>query len=300
LPDPFYSIRGLDDITVEYDVSMAEHTTWGVGGPARYLVTARSKPSLVRVLRVVRERELPLFIMGNGSNLLIADGGVPGVIIRLTDKLANVSVSGEQMEAGAGASISNAVTTALHASLTGFEFAFGIPGTVGGAIMTNAAAFRGSIAGVLTVVKTLTMDVEEERHVSFDAEYREPLVPPGEVVIKAKFSLSRDHEEAIKKRMDEVRSMRRETQPWGMRTAGSVFKNPPGDSAGRLIEECGLKGKGVGGARISEIHANFIINGGDATASDIKRLIDLARGEVGARFGVDMELEVQMLGLFGE
>lgn len=297
MADPLRSLLKISGSNVEREVPLSDYTTWKVGGPARFMVTARSFSALMELLRIVREENLPLFVLGNGSNILVSDGGIQGVVLRLLGDFQSISsIGGGIVKAGSGALMGAVVAKALRVSLSGLEFAFGIPGTAGGAVMTNAGAFGGSIAEVLSDVTTVTGEGEVRQYTSFWDLYRSPLVPTVEVVTGAEFQLAVDGAEKIRERVDSIRARRKREQPQGAFTAGSVFKNPPGESAGRLIEECGLKGKGIGGAKISGAHANFIINEEAATASDIKDLIDLARHEVEERFGIRLELEVQTVG----
>ena len=296
MSDIFRSLQSLKGVDAQKDVPLARHTTWKVGGPAEFLVQANDVSSLVALLKIVRAEEVPLFVLGKGSNILVSDRGLQGIAMRLGGEFTSIDVSGEALQAGGGAPLGSLVGKSLKASLEGFEFAVGIPGTVGGAVMTNAGAFSGSIAEVIGEVETLTLDGEQTRHTDIENAYRSPLVSREEIVTCARFRLKNGSADRIRNMMDSAKAKRKETQPWGKSTAGSVFKNPTGDSAGRMIEECGLKGKSVGGARVSDTHANFIINDGTAKASDIKRLIDLIRGEVRVRFGLDLELEIQLVG----
>lgn len=296
MPDPLNSLLGITNADLERDVSLANYTTWRVGGPARFMLWVGSKQALVDLLRVVGEHELPLLVLGNGSNLLVSERGFDGVVLRLKGELSRVEPDGDMLLAGGGALLSSAATEAYRGSLTGLEFTFGIPGTVGGAVMMNAGAFSRSIVDVLVEVDTVATGGEELLHQRFNARYRQPLVPEDEIVTGVRFNLEGGESGLIRKLMDEVRDRRRATQPWGMSTAGSVFKNPTGGHAGQLIDQCGLKGRSIGGALVSEIHANFVINRGDARASDIKGLMELMAAEVRSRFGVELEPEVRLVG----
>lgn len=296
MTDILKSIGKLDGVKVRRAVRLADLTTWGVGGEVSFLVTVDTLSSLAEVLRESEARKIPLFVIGAGSNLLVADEGLDGALIRLSGQMSKIEASDTRVIAGGGASIGSMVTAAAEANLSGLEFAFGIPGTVGGAVIANAGAFESSIGEVISSAETITLAGKTKSYERFSDTYREPLVKRGEIVTKAVFELERESDVVIRKRMDEVRDLRRQTQPWGMRTAGSVFKNPPGQSAGKLIEESGFKGKKIGGARVSEIHANFIINEGGARASEIKSLIDMIRDKVLEDAGVELELEVRLLG----
>lgn len=299
MPGPLESLSKVKDARLELDVPFSRLTTWKAGGPARFMLRASSERAVVEILSITCEHNLPLLIIGNGSNILASDCGFEGAVLRLEGELSYVRIVGDRLESGSGAALGAAVTGATRASLSGLEFAIGIPGTVGGALMTNAGAFSGTVSGVLERARTLSRDGEMREHDRFEAVYREPLLPAGEIVMGAVFRLLADGGFEIRERVEAARLERRATQPWGEATAGSVFKNPEGDTAGRLIDSCGLKGRVVGGARVSELHANFIINTGRASASDIRDLIDLVAEEVKARFDVALELEVKLVG-FGE
>lgn len=299
MPGPLESLSKVKDARLELDVPFSRLTTWKAGGPARFMLRASTQRAVVQILYITCEHELPLLIIGNGSNILASDGGFEGVVLRLEGELSHARTVKDRLESGSGASLGTAVTKAAWASLSGLEFAIGIPGTVGGALMMNAGAFSGTVAGVLESARTLTLDGEMREHDRFEAVYREPLLPAGEIVMSAAFRLLVASGSEISRRVKATRLERRAKQPWGEATAGSVFKNPEGDTAGRLIDSCGLKGREVGGARVSELHANFIINTGRASASDIRALIDIVAEEVKARFDVALELEVKLVG-FGE
>lgn len=289
-------LEAIGGTRVKTDVPLSRYTTWKVGGNARFLVFAENARSVRQLIEFTVEEGLPLLILGNGSNILVSDEGFPGVCLRLRGELASVVANRNTIESGAGALLSSMVTVALRSELAGIEFFFGIPGTVGGAVMTNAGAFGHSMSDVLGRVVTIDKKGEERTYGDFEARYRTALVPEGEVVLEATFPLSAGKGEEIKKRMLQYREERKASQPWGMSTAGSVFKNPPGDTAGRLIDECGLKGASIGGAKISEIHANFIINTGKASAADIKSLVDLMKSEVAERFDVVLQPEIHIIG----
>lgn len=292
-------LKGIE-LKVERDVPLRRYTTWKVGGPAELLVWVDNENRLINMLGILREFGLPYFVLGNGSNVLISDEGVKGATVRLKGELAGININENTIEAGGGALLSSIVTESYKKSLGGLEFTFGIPGTVGGAVMTNAGAFNKSISNVLSKVRTVDRAGMVKDYHKFENDYRSPLVPREETVISSWYSLKSRNNELIKKRMDDYREKRRQSQPWGMPTAGSVFKNPEGDYAGRLIEECGLKGKMVGLAKVSDIHGNFIINEGGATAGNIKSLIDLVVEEVASKFGVKLLPEVQFIGFRSE
>jgi len=300
LPDLEKLLKKIDFLSYEKSVPLSKYTTWKVGGPAEFFAMVSSEKALLELIEITVENSTPIFVIGNGSNLLVSDSGLRGVVIRLSGELARVLCGEEEVFAGGGALLSQVIVEATRSGLSGLEFAFGIPGTIGGGVMTNAGAFSGRVSDVLANIRALDMNGRTKMYESFTGRYREPLIPPDEIVIGASFKMIKDSKEKVEKRLDEVRAKRKKTQPWGMATAGSVFKNPESAFAGELIEKCGLKGKRVGGAKISETHANFIINTGDASASDIYALIELARSAVAERFGVVLELEVQLVGFSSE
>lgn len=296
MPDPLQSLLKIADLEVDSGVPLAHFTTWKVGGPARYIIKAHSDSAVGVALPIIREFRIPLLVLGHGSNILVSDHGFDGAVLRLVGGFTDMRVDGHEITAGSGASLGTIVGAAARASLAGLEFAWGIPGTVGGAVMMNAGAFGGTTASVLKRVGTVTPDAESRDYDTFDDVYRAALVPTEEIVTSTTFKLEEATAGDIRQRMDESGERRKSTQPWGQATAGSVFKNPKGLSAGRLLEECGLKGATVGGARVSEVHANFIVNQAGASAADIKALIELAAGEVKERFGVELETEVRLVG----
>ncbi|MHB8893910.1 MAG: UDP-N-acetylmuramate dehydrogenase [Candidatus Geothermincolia bacterium] len=261
-------------------VPMSGLTTWKTGGPARVLIEVSSETALKEILERLAGTGTKVLTLGNGSNVLVSDAGFDGAVLRLRDELASIDLAGEKLSAGAGAMLGAATARAARACLSGLEFALGIPGTVGGAVMSNAGTYAGSTAAVASKVTALTLSGERRIFESFDGSYRAPLVPEGLVVTAATFDMAPGEPETIRAAMDEARSRREANQPLGEATAGSVFKNPPGDSAGRLIDACGLKGRAVGAASVSRVHANFIINEGGATAADIKALMEIMASEV--------------------
>ncbi|MBU4194034.1 MAG: UDP-N-acetylmuramate dehydrogenase [Actinobacteria bacterium] len=296
MPDPFQSLLGIGDATAQRDVPLANCTTWKVGGPAMFMMRAGSRRAVSELLQVTGDLGLPLLVLGRGSNILVSDRGFAGVVLRLEGGLATAGADGDVLKAGGGALLDSVVVEAYRSLLCGLEFVFGIPGTVGGAVMMNAGAFSRSTSDVLAEARTVAPGGDERHYEAFDGKYRQPLVPEGEIVTEVAFRLSAGSAKSIRERMDESRDRRKATQPWGVSTAGSVFKNPPGAHAGKLIDECGLKGRSVGGAMVSKKHANFIINQGGASARDIKELMDLVAGEVRSRFDVQLEPEVRLVG----
>jgi UDP-N-acetylmuramate dehydrogenase len=290
------NLSRLSGVTITEDVPFSEITTWKVGGPARLLVDVESAPALKGILLRLADPAVRLMVLGNGSDVLVSDEGFDGVVLRLRGDLSAVAVDGDILKAGAGAMLGSATVLAGRESLSGLEFALGIPGTVGGAIMTNAGAFDGDVASVVERVDALTREGETRTFTEFEGGYRMPLVPESSIVTAATLRLRKDSSDSIKSRMKDARMKREGSQPLGEATAGSVFKNPRGESAGRLIDACDLKGSSIGGAAVSRVHANFIVNEGGASAGDILKLMERITSEVESRFGVRLEPEVRLVG----
>lgn len=274
---------------------MKKHTSFKIGGPADLFVTPASEEILQRVTKLCREREVPLFVMGSGSNLLVSDDGVRGVVVH-TGGLSDLSVSGCEIICGAGVRLSQLCSAAAEQALSGLEFAWGIPGSCGGAAFMNAGAYDGEMKDV----------VLECRHVSPDGEtgslsgdalgygYRHSAyIENGCIITSARMQLTLGDQGMIRRKMDDLLARRKEKQPLEMPSAGSVFKRPPDHFAGTLIEQCGLKGLTIGGAMVSEKHAGFIVNTGDATSSDVRRLIERIKNDVFLRTGVELQCEIR-------
>jgi UDP-N-acetylmuramate dehydrogenase len=269
-----------------------------VGGPADLLVDALDVAAMKRLVRGARSAGLPLTVLGRGSNVVVADAGVRGLVI--LSRAEGCRIEGTRLIADAGLPLARAATLAQEAGLSGLEFGLAIPGTVGGAIWGNAGAHGGDIAGALESVTLLRADGSEaiEPASALALAYRDSLLKrsPGDLVLTATFGLAPADPAVIKARLDDIRRWRRDHQPLSRPSAGSMFRNPAGDSAGRLIDSCGLKGRRLGGAEISEKHANFIVNSGGASAADVRCLAELARRTVAARYGVELAYEVQFIG----
>ena len=285
---------------VRENVTLAPYTTMRTGGPAALFAEPRSAQQLAHVHQWAQEKGLPLLILGNGSNLLIADSGFDGPVIHLGRALSEVSVFANTLTAQAGASLAAAARAAAQASLTGLEFAAGIPGSIGGAVCMNAGAYGGEIAQVIVSARVLTP--EGVRTVSKDElslGYRSSAVMQnGWVVLEATFELAPGSPDEIKATMADLAARRREKQPLQYPSCGSFFKRPVGYYAGALIEQAGLKGYRVGDAQVSEMHAGFVINRGHATSSEIYRLMQEVQCRVQAQFGVTLEPEVRLIGHF--
>ena len=287
---------------VRINEPMMKHTSFRAGGAARWFAVPETAEELKAVLAACRKADTPWYVIGNGSNLLVSDKGFPGVIIS-TDKFDRLEVNGTEITVGAGVMLSKLANTAYKAGLAGLEFAAGIPGTVGGACVMNAGAYGSEMINVLKSVTVLTPEgtVETLPAEKLELGYRTSVIPKkGYLVLEAVMSLTEGNMEESKALMDDLAFRRKDKQPLEFPSAGSTFKRPAGHFAGKLIEDCGLKGFTVGGAQVSEKHAGFVINKGGATASDIYNLCKEVEKRVKAEFGVSLEMEVKLLGEFEE
>jgi UDP-N-acetylenolpyruvoylglucosamine reductase len=283
---------------IEQAVALSRFTTIGTGGPARAFARAESVDELHDALRFARERHLHVAVLGLGSNVLIADGGFGGLVLKLGGQLAQAEVRGELLVAGGGAANAVALHRARAAGLGGFEFACAIPGTAGGGVRMNAGAYGSDWAAVLERALVLNGDDGEWRTPGeLGLSYRHSALRPGEVVAQVEFRLVPRPPDEIKAVVTDLQAQRKAAQPTNKRTYGSVFKNPPHEfTAGRMLEACGLRGYRIGGAQISPRHANFIENAGDARSADALALMAEARRRAWESFGVELEHEVVLLG----
>ena len=280
---------------------MALHTTFRIGGPADLFVTPESGQAVSESIRICKETQTPYTVIGNGSNLLVCDAGYRGVIIQIGRNLNQISVNGEEIRAQAGAMLSVIAKTALAKSLTGFEFASGIPGTLGGAVVMNAGAYGGEMKDVLTEVTVLTQEGEIRTIPAEKLElgYRTSLAAKnGWIILEAVMKFQKGDAEAIRGRMEELKVQRVTKQPLDLPSAGSTFKRPEGYFVGKLIMDAGLRGFSVGGAQVSEKHCGFVVNKGGATAEDVRNLIRAVQKKVQEDTGVLLEPEVKFLGKF--
>ena len=281
------------------DEPMSRHTTFRVGGPADFFVTPKAKEEVRDVIRICKEAGMPYYIIGNGSNLLVSDAGYRGVIVQIYKEMNEVKVEGDLVKAQAGALLSGIAAKALGAELSGFEFASGIPGTIGGACVMNAGAYGGEMKDVLESVTVLTGEgkiIELGRN-ELELGYRTSVIAKkGYIVLGAVLKLERGDGEKIKTYMDELKEKRVTKQPLEYPSAGSTFKRPEGYFAGKLIEDAGLRGFQVGGAQVSEKHCGFVINRDHATAAEIMELMRQVQIRVKENSGVDLEPEVKRLG----
>jgi len=290
-------IRLLDK-DVHFSWPMGRHTTFRAGGNAEALCAVKDVVQLKEVLSFARRESLPSLVVGKGSNLLVRDGGLKGIALLLQGELEGVEEKEGMIRAGGGLGLSELVRLSHKKGLAGLEFLAGIPGTVGGAVAMNAGAWGKSTGDVVAAVEILTTDGEAltKKRSELQFGYRKTGLPIGSVVVKALFKGTQDRPEAIGERIWDFLERRKASQPLNYPSAGSVFKNPPHDYAGRLIESVGLKGKRIGGAMISDKHANVIVNVGGASAQDILTLMETARRRVIEQTGVDLEPEIKVVG----
>ena len=295
--DKLNNVIAKDSILI--DEPMSRHTTFRVGGPADFFVTPKAKEEVRDVIRICKEAGMPYYIIGNGSNLLVSDAGYRGVIVQIYKEMNEVKVEGDLVKAQAGALLSGIAAKALGAELSGFEFASGIPGTIGGACVMNAGAYGGEMKDVLESVTVLTGKgkiIELGRN-ELELGYRTSVIAKkGYIVLGAALKLERGDGEKIKTYMDELKEKRVTKQPLEYPSAGSTFKRPEGYFAGKLIEDAGLRGFQVGGAQVSEKHCGFVINRDHAAAADIMELMRQVQIRVKENSGVDLEPEVKRLG----
>ena len=291
----------LKEEQVKKDEPMKSHTTFRVGGPAAYFVTPQTAEEVAKVIEVCTQEKVPYYIVGNGSNLLVSDKGYEGVIIQICRQMNQVEVEGTQIRAQAGALLSMIAKRALDAELSGFEFAAGIPGTLGGACVMNAGAYGGEMKDVLKSVTVLTDKGEVKTLAKEELElgYRTSVIAKkGYIVLEAVIELQKGEKEKIQAVMDDLKERRVTKQPLEYPSAGSTFKRPEGYFAGKLIQDAGLRGFQVGGAQVSEKHCGFVINKDQATAADVMNLMNQVSDKVYEAFGVRLEPEVKRLGEF--
>ena len=274
---------------------MSRHTTFRVGGPAELFLEIRTASEIQKLLTFFQESGTKYFIVGNGSNLLVSDGGYDGAILHIGEGFDKIGVVGEKVRAQAGALLGRAALTAQQNSLTGLEFAFGIPGSVGGAAVMNAGAYGGEMSQVVSMVTGFTSDRDEVKlfNKELDFGYRKSILKQEKIVVaEVEFCLSDGSPEEISMKMNDLTGRRRAKQPLEYPSAGSTFKRPEGHFAGKLIMDAGLKGLCVGGAQVSEKHCGFIINKGGATAADVRQLMKKVQDRVKEQSGVELEPEI--------
>lgn len=282
------------------NASMKEYTSFKAGGNAALLLKPADMEELTYAIRLLNQYDINHLIIGNGTNILVKDSGYSGVVIRIGEQFSKISVKGNIIEVEAGALLSAIAKEAWNESLTGFEFAGGIPGTIGGAVFMNAGAYDGEISQIIQSAEVISADGSEIRTINKEdmkLSYRHSIFQDTkDIIIKAVLKLEPGNQQEISTRMRELTARRTEKQPLSYPSAGSFFKRPPGNFAGKLIQEAGLRGLTLGGAQVSTLHAGFIINIGGATASDIINLMEVVRNTVYDQYKVMLEPEVRIIG----
>ena len=280
------------------DEAMTRHTSYGIGGPAKAYIIPKDEDDLSNILQFANKYHISTHFVGSGSNLLVSDKGIDGLVITLGKALKHFKIKGTTVFAESGVMLGKMVKECISCHLSGVESLIGVPGTLGGALVMNAGAFGGEISNYLKRVKVMTMGGEEKYYKPGDIKfsYRHSTFPVNEIVISAEFELVQSDAETIAKKRSVASGGRKASQPLKFRSAGSVFKNPSEGAAGYYIDQAGLKGTKVGNAEISTHHANFFVNHGNAKASDIVELIRIAKKTVNEQFGIMLELEVKTLG----
>ena len=290
---------GCPDLELREQEPMSRHTTFRIGGPVRLMALPKTEKEAQAVLKTAWELECPPFFLGNGSNLLVADAGYEGFVLKLARGMDQVQEVNRRLVAGSAMLLSQLAWAALGRGLAGLEFAHGIPGSLGGAVTMNAGAYGGEMAQVVTAVTCLNRRGELET-VPADRcafSYRHSAFSDGSrLILRVEFSLPQGDPEEIRAKIEDLARRRKEKQPLEWPSAGSMFKRPAGHFAAALIEQCGLKGLTVGGAQVSEKHAGFVINRGGATCADVLALVDQVRERVLRQTGVELEMEVRVLG----
>lgn len=299
-------LSALAGVTVKMAEPLTRYTSMKIGGPADYFLEVEDDNALAGVLKALHRRDVEFCLLGNGSNVLISDRGVRGAVIRLAGEFKRALWHGGKdavgVVVGAAYPVTQLVREAARKGYTGVEFAEGIPGTVGGALFMNAGAYGSEFEKVVDEMDVMSARGETQRlaRAQMTFSYRDSHLPPGTVVMRVRMRLGTGEAAGVDAKLRELIGRRKSSQPSGYPNSGSMFRNPPGDFAGRLIEAAGFKGKRIGQAQISQRHANFIVNLGGARAADVRQLMEQARAEVGRRFGVELAAEVKFLGEWDE
>lgn len=293
-------VQELNIGKVKVNEMLSQHTTMKIGGPADLLIEPSSLENIQKVMTFIKKRNIPWRAIGRGSNLLVSDKGIEGVVIKLGSGLDHLTINDSAITVGGGHSLVSLSTLISKKGLSGLEFASGIPGSVGGAVYMNAGAHGSDISKILTKAHILFEDgtIEWLTNDEMEFTYRTSVLQkkrPG-IVLEAEFKLTEGDRTTIVSKMQKNKDYRKETQPWNFPCAGSIFRNPLPNYAGKLIEEAGLKGFQIGGAKISEMHGNFIVNAGNATAKDVLDLIQYIKDKIQALYGIEMETEVEIIG----
>ncbi|MFY9473028.1 MAG: UDP-N-acetylmuramate dehydrogenase [Tepidanaerobacteraceae bacterium] len=289
----------LSEDEIKLNEPMREHTSFRIGGPADVMVLPRNSEQVKNIVKLCKKHEIPFFVMGNGTNLLVRDEGIRGVVIKLAQNFNDALVHNNIMKCKAGMPLSMAAKIALDNSLSGLEFAHGIPGTIGGAAVMNAGAYDGEMADVVRKVKVLDLDgnVFELAKYQLEYGYRSCNLQKGDkILLEVELELKPGNYDDIKRKMEDFSQRRKDKQPLNLPSAGSAFKRPPGNYAGALIEQAGLKGYRIGGAMVSDKHAGFIVNAGNASFEDVMNLILHVQKQVKEKFDVELESEIKIFG----
>lgn len=287
------------NITLLKQEPMKKHTSFRIGGNADIYISPKSSEEIQSILFLAKKYDVPVTVMGNGSNLLVSDKGIRGIVIQIGEDMSTILVKGEKITAQAGVLLKTIGEKALQSSLEGFAFAAGIPGSLGGAVCMNAGAYGGEIKDILVEAEVLTEDLQIKKLSTQQLQfsYRHSIIPEkGYIVLSATFLLKKGNPKEIAQKMTELAQQRREKQPLNFPSAGSIFKRPQGYFAGKLITDAGLKGYSIGDAQVSQKHGGFIVNKGNATCADVLALIEHCQKTVFEKFGVMLETEVKMIG----
>ena len=295
----FIELQSIVQGKVFKNEPMSKHTTYGIGGPAFAYIIPKDKFDIKRILIFSKKYSIPVYFIGSGSNLLVSDNGIDGIVISPAKSLKKLSIKNKSIYAESGVMLGKLVKECISRDLTGLESLIGVPGTLGGALIMNAGAFGGEISNYLKSVDVMDMEGNIKTYKSDEIQfsYRFSSFKNEEFILSAQFELEFEQTDIIKQKKARASLGRRTNQPLKFRSAGSVFKNPKNFSAGYLIDKVGLKGTKVGGAEISTHHANFFVNHGNASASDITRLIKIAKQSVYKKFNIDLELEIKTIGI---
>jgi UDP-N-acetylmuramate dehydrogenase len=289
----------ISEDRIKINEPMKNHTSFQIGGACDILVLPRSQSEIKKIIDLCRENQTPFFVMGNGTNLLIKDSGIRGVVIKLAQNFNDIKVDGNIITCKAGVAMSAISRAALENSLSGLEFANGIPGSVGGACVMNAGAYGGEMADVVKKVKVMDFEgnVYEMSKDQIGYSYRKSSLQKGDkILLEVEMELKPGNYDEIKSKMEKCMSLRRQKQPLNMPSAGSAFKRPKDNYAGLLIEKAGLKGYSIGGAMVSDLHAGFIVNTGNATCADVEALLNHVKKVVKEKFNIELEPEIKIRG----
>lgn len=296
----YMALSGMIDTDVIENERLSRHTSYRIGGPCQIFVTCHSYHSLRRTIDVLNKQQVEWVILGKGSNLLVADEGFRGAVITLGREFQRFVVAEDDatITVGAAVMLARLVNEAFSRALSGLEFAVGIPGSVGGAISMNAGSRHDWIGSLVETVTTYCPG-EGLKHYSYDEiywGYRETSIPKNEIILEATLKLTPSDKSSVRVRMEQNLQRRKKSQPIGKPSCGSVFRNPADKHVGQMIEACGLKGFSIGGAQVSDIHANFIVNNGNATADEVSQVMQVVFGKVRETYGIELQTEVKFLG----